>query len=86
MSTDFSWVWCALFVFENPRDDRKGGGVRSVYSHETRVALVKERGKEKERQKQRRIRSGTLILAALAVGMALGAAAACPRRGREKGG
>ena len=57
-----------------------------MYSHETCVALVKERGKEKERQKQRCVRSGTLILAALAVGTALGAAAACPRRGREKGG
>ena len=61
------------------------GGVRSVYSHETRVALVKERVKEIERQRKRRVRSGALILAALAVGTALGAAAFCHRRGKERG-
>lgn len=47
-------------------------GVRRVYSHETRVALVKERVKEIERQRKRRARSGALILAALAAGTALG--------------
>ena len=62
------------------------GGVRSVYSHETRVALVKERVKEIERQRKRRVRSGALILAALAVGTALGAAVNGLRRGRERGG
>ncbi len=43
-----------------------------MYSHETRVALVKERVKEIERQRKRRARSGALILAALAAGTALG--------------
>ena len=57
-----------------------------MYSHETRVALVKERVKGMERQRQRRVRSGALILAALAAGTALGAAVNGLRRGREKGG
>ena len=57
-----------------------------MYSHDTRVALVKERVKEIERQRKRRVRSGVLILAALAVGTALGAAVNGLRRGREKGG
>ena len=61
-------------------------GVRSVYSHETRVAMVKERVKENERQKHRRARSGTLILAALAAGAALGAVVNGLRRRQEKGG
>ena len=62
------------------------GGVRSVYSSETRVALVKERVKQRERQKQRRARSGALILATLAAGAALGAAVNGLRRRQEKGG
>ena len=57
-----------------------------MYSHETRVALVKERVREKERQKHRRARSGALILDALAAGTALGAAVNGLRRRQEKGG
>lgn len=57
-----------------------------MYSSETRTALVKERVKGMKWQRQRRARSGALILAALAVGTALGAAALRPRRRREKGG
>ena len=57
-----------------------------MYSHETRVALVKERVKENERQKHRRARSGTLILAALAAGAALGAAVNGLRHRQDKGG
>ena len=51
-----------LFAFH-----RKGGGC--VYSTETRVALVKER------QRQTRVYAAALVLAALAAGFALGAAA-----------
>lgn len=43
-----------------------------MYSHETRVAPVKERVKKIERQRKRRARSGALILAVLAAGTALG--------------
>ena len=57
-----------------------------MYSHETRVALVKERVRENERQKHRRARSGTLILAALAAGAALGAAVNGLRHRQDKGG
>ena len=57
-----------------------------MYSHETRIALVKERVKEIERQRKRRALSGVLILAALAAGAALGAAVNGLRRGREKEG
>lgn len=57
-----------------------------MYSSETRVALVKERVKQRGRQKQRRARSGTLILATLAAGTALGAAVNGLRRRQEKGG
>ena len=51
-----------LFAFH-----QKGGG--GVYSNETRVVLVKER------QWQMRVYAAALILAALAAGFALGAAA-----------
>lgn len=57
-----------------------------MYSSETRTALVKERVKGMKWQRQRRARSGALILAALAVGTALGAAALCPPpQARERG-
>ena len=84
-STVIPWAGRALFAFWQPRRFGRGGA-RSVYSSETRVALVKERVKQRERQKQRRARSGALILAALAAGVALGAAVNGLRRGREKGG
>ena len=48
---------------------------RALYSTETRVALVKERARAKERQRQTRVYAAALILAALAAGFALGAAA-----------
>ena len=51
-----------LFAFH-----QKGGG--GVYSNETRVVLVKER------QWQMRVYAAALVLAALAAGFALGAAA-----------
>ena len=56
-----------------------------MYSHETRVALLKERVKEIKRQRKCRVLSGVLILAALAAGTTLGAAAFCPHRGKERG-
>ena len=46
-----------------------------MYSHETRVALVKERVYAKEQQRRLRTRSGVLVLAALTAGVALGAVA-----------
>ena len=46
-----------------------------MYSTETRVALVKERVRAKERQRQMRVYAAALVLAALAAGFALGAAA-----------
>ena len=48
---------------------------RALYSTETRVALVKERARTKARQRQMRVYAAALILAALAAGFALGAAA-----------
>ena len=57
-----------------------------MYSHETRVALLKERVKEIKRQRQCRVLSGVLILAALAAGTTLGAAVNGLRRRQEKGG
>lgn len=48
---------------------------RALYSTETRVALVKERARAKARLRQGRALAAALILAALAAGFALGAAA-----------
>lgn len=48
---------------------------RALYSTETRVALVKERARAKARLRQERALAAALILAALAAGFALGAAA-----------
>ena len=46
-----------------------------MYRHETRVALVKERCKAKKEMRRLRIVAGSLIVAALIAGAALGAAA-----------
>lgn len=46
-----------------------------MYSHETRVALVKERCKAKMEIRRLRIVAGSLVVAALILGAALGAAA-----------
>ena len=81
-STVIPWAGRVLFAFL--RFGR--GGARRVYSHETRVALVKERVKGMERQRQRRVRSGALILAALAAGTVLGAAVIGPRHRQARGG
>ena len=70
--------------FGSPGD--LGEGVQSVYSHETRVALVKERVKQKKLQRQLHARSGALMLAALVAGAVLAAAAFCLCRGRKKEG
>lgn len=47
-----------------------------MYSHETRVALVKERCKAKMEIRRLRIVAGSLVVAALILGAALGATVA----------
>lgn len=56
-----------------------------MYSNETRTRLVKERIRKKECQRRRCVRSGGLILTALVVGAALGAAVFCPAVYKRKG-
>ena len=46
-----------------------------MMTNKARVAAVKERARAKERQRQTRVYAAALVLAALAAGFALGAAA-----------